>query len=84
MGIRAQYIVGGVKRYSAGMNRGVGRTREGWGHYIMNYFPKATRQTLERGRVDSAGDLKKNPSFSPPPVAQLQMLRPRFTRRRRV
>lgn len=29
VGIRAQYIVGGVKCYSAGMNRGVGRTERG-------------------------------------------------------
>lgn len=40
VGIRTQYIVGGVKCYSAGVNRGVGRTERGKDGAIMKYFPE--------------------------------------------
>lgn len=55
-----------MKRYSAGMNRGVGRTREGWGHYEL--FRKATRDRLSKGVeliLHDAGDLKKKYKFQP-------------------
>lgn len=113
VGIRTQYIVGGVKRYSAGMNRGVGRTERGTDGAIMKYFPETdpshshslTQQEIGKHtdrqtdrhthRTDTTLPSKgvelihsarrrrsqKKSKFQPsPPVAQLQMLRPRFTR----